>query len=57
MYHAILRATGKVERIECDLRDIDSKIREKDILLFSANSLGEYQRELAKDPNGRSEPQ
>ena len=57
MYHAILRATGRVEQVECDLKDLNSKIAGVDVPLFSVNTLEEYERELAKDPNGKSEPQ
>lgn len=57
LYHAILRATGRVEQVECDLRNVNSKIAEGDVPLFSVNTLEEYEWELAKDPNGKPEPQ
>ncbi len=53
MYHAYLRA-GRVEQVKCDLRDVEGCPEEREaILLFSADSHEEYQRKLAKDPNGK----
>jgi hypothetical protein len=53
MYHAFLKA-GRIEAVECDPRDVESRLDERQaILLFSADSPEEYQRKLAKDPNGK----
>ena len=53
MYHAFLKS-GRVEAIECDPRDVESELDERQaILLFSADSPEEYQRTPAKDPNGK----
>jgi len=53
MYHAFLKS-GRVEAVECDPRDVDSELDERQAtLLFSADSPEEYQRKLAKDPNGK----
>ena len=56
MYHAFLLKTGKVEQIECDVRDVEDKLKDMDaVFLFSADSPEEYQRKLAKDLNGKAD--
>jgi len=53
MYHALLKA-GRIEAVECDPGDIESKLDERQaILLFSADSPEDYQCKLAEDPNGK----
>jgi hypothetical protein len=57
MHHAFLKA-GRIERVECDLRNVEGKLEEQQaILLFSADSPEEYQRKLAKDPNSKFDSQ
>ena len=57
MYHALLKA-GRIEKVECDPRDVENKLHERQaVLLFSADSPEEYERKLAKDPNGKLDSQ
>jgi hypothetical protein len=57
MYHAFLKA-GKIEQVECDLKDVEGKLEKRQAtLLFSADSPEEYERKLAKDPNGKLDSQ
>lgn len=53
MYYAFLKA-GTIGAVECDPGDVEGKLNEQQaVLLFSADSPEEYQRKLAKDPNGK----